>query len=97
MQTESHRFSTSIVISEATFFGLNRIAFTLDQQKPRRDQRAVCCASRAARRSVCLLDDARSTSQIRALVTSLHGAGPQEQRASVCGPAAGRCAPTAIR
>jgi len=29
----------------------------------RRDQRAVCCAARAARRSVCLLDDARSTSQ----------------------------------
>jgi len=41
----------------------------------RRDQRAVCCASRAARRSVCLLDDARSTSQIRALVTSGNGIG----------------------
>lgn len=32
----------------------------------------------------------------RALVTSLHGAGPQERRASGCGSAAGHCAPAAF-
>jgi len=34
-------------------------------------------------------DHARSTSQNRALVTSLQDAGPQKRRASVCGSAAG--------
>jgi len=37
----------------------------------RRDQRAVCSAPRAARRPIPF-DDARSTPQIRALVTSEH-------------------------
>ena len=62
----------------------------------RRDQRAVCFASRAARRPVALRRrPLRFTN--RALVTSLHGAGPQARRASVCGSAAGRCAAAAIR
>ena len=55
----------------------------------RRDQRAVCFAPRAARRPCPPLDDARSTSQIRALVTSGIRNVPHERRASVCGSAAG--------
>ncbi|MEI6194426.1 MAG: hypothetical protein WCS42_08850 [Verrucomicrobiota bacterium] len=42
-------------------------------------------------------DDARCTTQIRALVTSCIRKMPQARRASVCGSAAGRCAPAPIR
>jgi hypothetical protein len=54
----------------------------------RRDQRAVCFASRAA---VAPFPSRRRPFRFsnRTLVTSLHGAGPQERRASVCGSAAG--------
>jgi hypothetical protein len=67
-----------------------------ESRRFRRDQRAVCFAARAARRSVCLLDDARSTSQIRALVTS-----GNELAATAAGfrlrLGGGRCAPASFR
>jgi hypothetical protein len=59
-----------------------------ESRRFRRDQRAVCFAARAARRSYASRRRPFRFSN-RALVTSLHGAGPQERRASVCGPAAG--------
>jgi hypothetical protein len=62
----------------------------------RRDQRAVCFAARAARRAYASRRRPFCFSN-RALVTSLHGAGPQERRASVRGSAAGRCASAPFR
>jgi len=62
----------------------------------RRDQRAVCFAARAARRSYASRRRPCRFSN-RALVTNLHRAGPQQRRASVCGPAAGRCASASFR
>ena len=59
----------------------------------RRDQRAVCCAARAARRPVCLLDDARSTSQTarssRACMVQGRNSGglPSAARRRRCAPA----------
>jgi len=63
----------------------------------RRDQRAVCCASRAAGRPCLPLDHARSAPQTARSSRASIRKAPQEWRASVCGSAAGRCAPAAFR
>ena len=73
---------------EATFCGLKRKAFTLDRQSL-----AVTNARFASLHGlpVALSPSRRRPLRFtnRALVTSLHGAGPQERRASVCDSAAG--------
>ena len=76
------------MISEATVCGLNRKAFTLDQQSLAvtnarfASLHGLAAAPYPSRRRPFPFSN-------RALVTSLHGAGPQERRASVCGSAAG--------
>ena len=60
----------------------------MQQHSSRRDQRVVCFVSWAVGRLVCLATTPVHFAN-RALVTSLHGAGPQERLASVCDSAAG--------